>query len=469
MDFQSFGRQRYTRRTMMKRAAGAGIAVASFSSLSALAACGETSSSGPITITSTDMPDKKGDPNGYAAFVKAQTAFEKANPHYKIKGVPYYFDPSTFYARMVAGKQEDATRVYFTEPQGMIAQGTVADITDYLKQWTYFSSITPAALKIIGDSNNHYYAVPVDGYKQGLVYSRKLFKKAGLDPDKPPLTWDDFMGYAKQISSKVGGGVYGFMEDTTNHTGGWRFTNFLYTAGGRAEKVVNGKYVASFNSPEGVAVLEMYKKMRWQDHSWAEKVIVNDGDPYTALGQGKIAMATGGTTNIADLYNDFKINLEDFGVGPMPVKDPSNKDAGVLGGGDVFIFKKSDDADHLQGAVKWVIALRLDLGSYEDNLKANKASGRAIGYEDDAAFTGAYAQKRKEILDKYATVPYDLTKPYFDAQQQLVPEPPAKTQDYYAQLDPVVQAVLSKPDADIQQLLADATTNVQGSLDSLNV
>ncbi|HLG79158.1 MAG TPA: hypothetical protein VKX46_22290 [Ktedonobacteraceae bacterium] len=88
MDFQSFGRQRYTRRTMMKRAAGAGIAVASFSSLSALAACGETSSSGPITITSTDMPDKKGDPNGYAAFVKAQTAFEKANPHTKLKASP---------------------------------------------------------------------------------------------------------------------------------------------------------------------------------------------------------------------------------------------------------------------------------------------------------------------------------------------------------------------------------------------
>ena len=48
----------------------------------------------------------------------------------------------------------------------------------------------------------------------------------------------------------------------------------------------------------------------------------------------------------------------------------------------------------------------------------------------------------------------------------LVPEPPAKAQEVYATLDPVVQAVLTREDADIDALLAKAQKAAQSAIDA---
>ena len=56
-----------------------------------------------------------------------------------------------------------------------------------------------------------------------------------------------------------------------------------------------------------------------------------------------------------------------------------------------------------------------------------------------------------------------FTSGIFD--QALVNEPTANTQDLYAALDPVVQAVLTDKNADIDALLGAANTQVQAILD----
>ena len=45
---------------------------------------------------------------------------------------------------------------------------------------------------------------PYGPYAMGLPYNRDLFQKAGLDPDKPPTTWDEVAQDAKTISEKSG-------------------------------------------------------------------------------------------------------------------------------------------------------------------------------------------------------------------------------------------------------------------------
>jgi hypothetical protein len=48
----------------------------------------------------------------------------------------------------------------------------------------------------------------------------------------------------------------------------------------------------------------------------------------------------------------------------------------------------------------------------------------------------------------------------------IVPEPAVKAQEVYAALDVVVQAVLSREDADIDSLLSEAQSAVQGIIDA---
>jgi hypothetical protein len=77
-----------------------------------------------------------------------------------------------------------------------------------------------------------------------------------------------------------------------------------------------------------------------------------------------------------------------------------------------------------------------------------------------------YDQSQVWIKD-YINVPTSqmtlFTSKIFD--QKLVNEPASHTQDLYAALDPVVQAILTKKDADIDALLDDANKKVQSIVD----
>ena len=66
----------------------------------------------------------------------------------------------------------------------------------------------------------------------------------------------------------------------------------------------------------------------------------------------------------------------------------------------------------------------------------------------------------------YVNVPLENFAPYTDTVNtiKLTPEPTSKAQEVYAALDSVVQAVLTDENADIDKLLADATTNVDALL-----
>ena len=94
----------------------------------------------------------------------------------------------------------------------------------------------------------------------GLIYNRQLFKKAGLDPEKPPATWAEVRAAAKKIAA-LGNGTVGYAEYSAQNQGGWHFTAELYSQGG-AVVSADGKK-ATFNTPEGKAVLQNLKDMRW--------------------------------------------------------------------------------------------------------------------------------------------------------------------------------------------------------------
>ena len=51
------------------------------------------------------------------------------------------------------------------------------------------------------------YGVPfLEGSKPALYYNTKMFKEAGLDPNKPPATFDELMTYAQKLTKKDAAG-----------------------------------------------------------------------------------------------------------------------------------------------------------------------------------------------------------------------------------------------------------------------
>ena len=208
-----------SRRTFLRQTAAFG---ASVMGLELLAACGP-SSPGNVTFTSNELPPSS-NPAQVKIFQNYVQEFQKNHPGVTIKALNDPYSTQTYFTKAAAHSQEDMVDAPFTDPQLMIQRNTVADITSIAKQQSFFNSYTPAALAI-ASANNKVYGLPYSGYQLGLMFNIQLIQAAGLDPTKPPATWDEFRAYAKQIKDKTG--VPGFVELTNQNTGGWHLTNWI--------------------------------------------------------------------------------------------------------------------------------------------------------------------------------------------------------------------------------------------------
>ena len=78
------------------------------------------------------------------------------------------------------------------------------------------------------------YGVPTNNETMALIWNAGLFKDAGLDPEKPPATWDDVVAYSQQIKEKTGKNGYGMVARVNAGNTPFRFMPQLWAYGGGA-------------------------------------------------------------------------------------------------------------------------------------------------------------------------------------------------------------------------------------------
>lgn len=409
-----------------------------------------------VTVTVNNAPAEN-QPAALKTYNEVIKRFEQMHPNITIKADSNSWDPKTFPAQLAAGTLDDAFLVPFTEPQGIIARGQAADITEYLKKWPNFASFNPGILQIVQDAKGQIFGIPVAGYALGLLYNRTFFQKAGLDPDKPPTTWDELRDAAKKLTS---GGRAGFVETSKDNQGGWHFTAWMYSAGGDLESVQNGKTTAVFSNPTGVEVLNFLKEMRWTDNSMGARQLLNQDDTQQMMATGQAAMSIQAGDSLSNIKQKFEdVNMDDLGMGILPQHGGN----ATLTGGSTWMFNPKSSPDVLAAAVEWTLYHEFDLQNYEDSLKADKAGGILIGWPQLPIFEGDFQQKRQALTNKYANAPVNNYKPYQDGMAgiKLRPEPPTDTQDMYKALDTAVQSILTNKGADPKKALDQAQQQFQ--------
>ncbi len=454
MSMTSGTRPTFNRRSFLRHLATLGAGVMG---LDLLAACGlstPSAASGVVTASVNTLPPAT-NPGAVYVFNQTVKAFEKAYPNEKIVGKNDPYDPTTYFAKLAAGQQEDGIESYFTEPPLLIAKHAVADITSLAHSWQYFSDYIPSIASIVTNGGK-VYGIPVNGYALGIYYNRKMFQAVGLNPDQPPTTWDQFRSYAKELTTSS---VAGFAETSTSNQGGWHFTNWMYTAGGDMESPDGTK--ALFNSPQGVSVLQLLKEMRFTDNSMTKQQLFTQADTLQLLATNKVAMVVMAPDQLSTLQAQYQANLKDFGIGPMP----QNGGNAALTGGNLWVFNPKSSAAAIKAAFDYVIYSNFDLNVVESSLAQQAASGQAVGAPTAVLFQGDFQQKLNALYAKYANVPIQNYQTFINSTLNLRPEPPNQTQKMYAALDPVMQAVLTNANANPQALLNQAAQQFQQILD----
>ncbi|MEN1889458.1 extracellular solute-binding protein [Streptomyces mirabilis] len=422
-------------------------------------ACGgssDGSAGGKTRIAVNCMPPKsaKVDRSFFEADIKA---FEKQNPDIDVVAHDAFpcQDPKTFDAKLAGGQMEDVFYTYFTDSKHVVDINQAADITSYVKDLKSYGTIQQQ-LRDIYTVDAKIYGVPRTGYSMGLIYNRKLFQKAGLDPDKPPATWEEVRADAKKIAA-LGGGTVGYADYSAQNQGGWHFTAEMYSQGG--DVVTPDGKKASVDTPEGKAVLQNLHDMRWSDNSMGSKQLLVINDVQQLMGSGKLGMYLSAPDNIPILVKEKGGNYDDLALAPMP------GGKGTLIGGDGYMFNKKDSPEQIKAGLKWLDHMFLTPGKgFLGDYARAKQNNAPVGLPEPRLFTGAADAKDQQVKKANANVPVKNYQAFLDGNQslQMKIEPP-QAQQIYSVLDGAVSAVLTKKDANVDQLLKDAS----GKIDSI--
>jgi ABC-type glycerol-3-phosphate transport system substrate-binding protein len=393
--------------------------------------------------------------------------FQKANPAIKIKPVEYQWTGPTFAAKLAAGTLPTVFEVPFTDARTLGDNGQLADLTSYVKALPYFSKYNKSVLAEATDAKGHIVALPKGAYAQALHYNRRLFSQAGLDPSKPPRTWAQLQADALKIWQKTGKPGYVEMAKSDN-TAGWILTTVTYSLGGRMERGTGTSAVATLNNPQTVTALNMLHHMRWVDNSMGSNFDYGWSDINQAFAAGNVGMYISGSDVYTNLVQASNIDPSIYGLAPIPLA--KNKNAGVLGGGTLVAVKPSAKNAELAAAVKWIdffyeqpLISKKQAIQNAQSLVANK---QPVGVPALPLFNKQQYDLANTWIKPYINVPLNQMKPFTTGifGQNLIPEPEASTQSVYHSLDPVVEAVLTNKNADIQSLLQQANQQAQQAI-----
>jgi multiple sugar transport system substrate-binding protein len=435
----------------------AACALAAGAVLTVVAACSSAgsadSANGAVTITVNGEPPSS-DPIDRKNFLADIATFEKAHPNIHIDAKDEYpwDDPKTFDAKLAGGQMENVFYVYYTDVAHVISEGQAADINDYVGSVPGLKDIQASTLDVFKGPDGHYYGLPRTNYSMGLLYNRALFTQAGLDPNKPPTTWDEVRADAQKIAA-LGNGIVGYADYSASNEGGWHYTAELYSQGG-SMVTPDGKH-AAFDSPAGHAVLTNLRQMRWTDDSMGSKQLLTIPDVQEMMGAGKLGMYIAAPDNLPTLVKQYQASYTNLGIAPMP------GGKATLLGGDGYMFNVKDTPAQIKAGVEWLQFENLTPGAGQFDYQRSAAQNIPVGLPEPDLWTGPTGTQDDQAKAKYANVPLQNYASFATAMKtkQGKIEPP-DAQQIYSVLDNVMSAVLTDRNANIDQLLADASSKV---------
>jgi ABC-type glycerol-3-phosphate transport system substrate-binding protein len=446
-------------------AAGVGVALAV-----SLAGCTseptfEDFESQEVTITLGNQPPAAQEAE-LAYYNERVDAFRAAHPNWTVETSEAVYDAQSFPAQLAAGNLPTVIGVPYSEMNGLIERGQVADVTAALGVSGLEGQLNEATLKIVQDGSGNVYGVPTDAYALGLAYNRALFSEAGLDPDDPPSTWDEVRDAARTITEVTG--QPGFLQLTTSNQGGWILTAQTVARGGAMENEAGTE--VTFDSDETRAALEYLRALRWEDDTMGSNFLLDATGVAQAFAAGQAGMFVIQSGAYQPLTELLGFPGEDFGFAAMPTLD-EGADVVTLSGGNVEIINAEATEAQKVAALSWIDFFWLDKFRSEDAARADaqiKADqGTAVAIPGLPPVSEEQYTTYLEWIADLNNVPVENFAPYLAlAKNQVVhPEPAVAAQELYAILDPVVQAVLTDENADIDALLAEAAAAMQAKLD----
>ena len=189
----------------------------------------------------------------------------------------------------------------FQKQGGLVALDDFEDGTDYVE------SRSGDVAEQYKSPDGNYYQIPWKSNPVMIFYNKDLMKKAGIDPENPPLaTYDEFLDTSRKIVDSGTAQAAIWPAPSSEFFQSWFDFYPMFAAETGGQQLIEDDQ-ATFDSEEGTAVADFWQTM--YDEGLAQKEVYN-GDSFA---DQKAAMAIVGPWAIA-VYGESV----DWGAAPVP-------------------------------------------------------------------------------------------------------------------------------------------------------
>ena len=272
-------------------------------------------------------------------------------------------------------------------------------------------------------------------------------------------------------------GKPGIVFPTANNYDGWMFSCLAWSYGvDFMEKGEDGKWQATFNTPEAAAALGYMKDLKWKYDVLPNNAIIDGTEFYKtfAIGNAAMLMAAG---DMPQYVYQYEMNRDSIGMIGLPA---GPKKFVSLLGGTVFCINQNATEDQIDAAVRWIetqthyTATDDFKANADGEMKKQLDENRLIGTKSMSVWSGNAESLQYEysLIDKNRNVNENHVKLYnnfvADCPADIQPEEPVCAQELYGILDSCLQEVLTNENADCAAILEKANNDFQQNyLDNL--
>lgn len=294
----------------------------------------------PVTVTwatwiNTDTP----------FWQETIAAFQAVHPNItiEVQSVPNEEMFDKFLAQIAAGNPPDTAYVSdwmtgaLAQNDGLyplddfIAKSTIINMDDYVPAYLQPSQVAGVQ-----------YGLPFAGETTMLFYRTDRFEEAGLDPNAPPTTWEEFQQYAEALTDTANA-QYGFAVFAPEAA--YYFYPWLWQAGAEQLNPDDPNDVV-WDSPEGQRAADFYANLA--QYSPPDLLNATSWDGRVPFANGDVAMYMAGTWFAGTLLTEFPDATGLWASAPLP---QDARCATTIAGDHLVIFKA---ARNPEAAYKWI-------------------------------------------------------------------------------------------------------------------
>jgi multiple sugar transport system substrate-binding protein len=307
----------FTRRRFLGLAGATGLGLG-------LAACG---GSGKLPPGASQAPTGAGGASGYNGppvtlnfwngFTGGDGPFMKklvdkfSSEHANIKVTMNTMQWADFYAKLpsavTAGKGPEVAVMHIDSVATNAARRVLQPLEDVAKGLGLSEADFAKVPWQAGIYNGTRYSIPLDVHPLGFYYNKTVMEKAGLDPEKPPMTADEYMSALDTLKSKK---IQGHWATPFPFTGSQTVQSLVWQYGGNLFS--EDASTATWDDDAGVKAMTWYADLVKNGHSPAK--IAQDAD-WVALQNGKTAFNWNGIWWVNSLAEK---KTQQLGVAALP-------------------------------------------------------------------------------------------------------------------------------------------------------